>query len=65
MVVCWFIAMATASVDQATLKRTIDTLSKIIKKPPLTEKLLNRPPFRYMHDIIREVRGVLHVVQGA
>ncbi|CAI8036159.1 TRAF3-interacting protein 1, partial [Geodia barretti] len=47
--------MATASVDQATLKRTIDTLSKIIKKPPLTEKLLNRPPFRYIHDIIREI----------
>ena len=52
------LAMATASVDQATLRRTRDTLGKIIKKPPLSDKLLNRPPFRYMHDIISEVRAL-------
>ena len=47
--------MATASVDKATLQRTRDTLGKIIKKPPLTDQLLNRPPFRYLHNIITEV----------
>lgn len=46
--------MATA-LDQSTLQRTRDTLGKIIKKPALTDKLLSRPPFRYLHDIITEV----------
>ncbi|KAF7215067.1 transcript variant X2 [Nothobranchius furzeri] len=41
--------------NAAVVKRTQDTLGKVIKKPPLTEKLLNKPPFRYLHDIISEV----------
>lgn len=49
--------MATA-LDQSTLQRTRDTLGKIIKKPALTDKLLSRPPFRYLHDIITEVANV-------
>lgn len=40
----------------AVVKKTQDTLGKVIKKPPLTEKLLNKPPFRYLHDILSEVR---------
>ena len=39
--------------NEAIVKRTQDTLGKVIgKKPPLTEKLLNRPPFRFLHNVI-------------
>ena len=44
-----------SEVDKKVLQRTRDTLGKIIKKPPLTDKLLSRPPFRYIHDIVMEV----------
>ena len=41
--------------DKAVIKKTHDTLGKAIKKPPLLEKLLNKPPFRFIHDILTEV----------
>lgn len=42
------------------LKKTQETLGKVVKKPPLTEKLLSKPPFRYLHDIFCEVRTDPH-----
>ena len=50
--------------DAKILKRTQDTLGKAIKKPPLTEKLLNKPPFRFLHDILTEVIKNTKVLQG-
>ena len=37
------------------MERTKDTLGKIISRPPMTEKLLSRPPFKYLHDIFSAV----------
>lgn len=47
--------MAAATIDPKIIKKTQDTLGKIIKKPPLTEKHLSKPPFRYLHDMIMEI----------
>lgn len=41
--------------NAAVVRRTQEALGKVIRRPPLTEKLLNKPPFRYLHDIITEV----------
>lgn len=41
-----------AEVNAIIIKKTQEKLGKFIKKPQLTEKLLKKPPFRFLHDII-------------
>jgi hypothetical protein len=42
-------------IDPAILKKTQDTLGRIIQAPSLTEKLLNRPPVQFIQDIVKSV----------
>ncbi|XP_078407552.1 TRAF3-interacting protein 1 isoform X1 [Cetorhinus maximus] len=46
------------------VKRTQESLGRVIKKPPLTEKLLSKPPFRYLHDIFTEVIRTTGFLKG-
>lgn len=41
--------------DEEFISRAIRDLSALIDKPPLTEKLMSRPPFKYLFDIARSV----------
>ncbi|KAG9349433.1 hypothetical protein JZ751_027876 [Albula glossodonta] len=50
--------------NASVAKKTQDTLGKVIKKPPLTEKLLSKPPFRYLHDIFSEVIRTTGFLKG-
>lgn len=45
-----------SEIDPAVVKKTQDLLGKFVKRPPLTEKLLKKPPFRFLHDIVNVVR---------
>uniref|UniRef100_A0A3B4ASY7 TRAF3-interacting protein 1 N-terminal domain-containing protein n=1 Tax=Periophthalmus magnuspinnatus TaxID=409849 RepID=A0A3B4ASY7_9GOBI len=42
--------------DPAVVRRTQENLGRVIRKPQLSDKYLNKPPFRFLHDIISEVR---------
>ncbi|XP_067265171.1 TRAF3-interacting protein 1 isoform X2 [Chanodichthys erythropterus] len=50
--------------NESVIKKTQETLGKVIKKPPLTEKLLSKPPFRYLHDIFSEVIRTTGFMKG-
>lgn len=45
----------TENIDAELIKKTQDTLGKFVKKPPLTEKLLRKPPFKFILDIVKAV----------
>ncbi|NXE02324.1 MIPT3 protein, partial [Chaetorhynchus papuensis] len=50
--------------NEAVSRRTRETLGQVIRKPPLTDALLNKPPFRYLHDLISEVIRVTGFLKG-
>ncbi|XP_072274585.1 TRAF3-interacting protein 1 [Pyxicephalus adspersus] len=50
--------------EAAVIRRTQETLGKVIRKPPLTDKLLSKPPFRYLHDIVTEVIRTTGFLKG-
>ncbi|XP_041371643.1 TRAF3-interacting protein 1-like isoform X2 [Gigantopelta aegis] len=50
--------------DPKMIKKTQDTLGKAIKKPPLTDKLLSKPPFRFLHDVFTSVIKTTGFMKG-
>jgi TRAF3-interacting protein 1 len=42
----------------ATMVEVQEVLGAVIKKPKLQEKVLERPPFRFLHDIVTEITNV-------
>ncbi|XP_046971325.1 TRAF3-interacting protein 1 [Vanessa cardui] len=42
-------------IDANIIKATQVSLGKYVKRPPLNDKLLKKPPFRFLHDIITTV----------
>lgn len=43
------------NVDSEVIKKTQEMLGKFVKKPPLSEKLLKKPPFKFILDIVKAV----------
>lgn len=51
------------NVDSEVIKKTQETLGKFVKKPPLTEKLLKKPPFKFILDIVKAVSRCFYFKQ--
>lgn len=47
--------MASEAELAALVAATQSTMGAVIKRPPMTEKLLTRPPFRFLHDVLMEI----------
>ncbi|NWW46335.1 MIPT3 protein, partial [Pedionomus torquatus] len=50
--------------NEAVVRETQESLGRVIRKPPLTDRLLSKPPFRYLHDVITEVIRVTGFMKG-
>jgi len=51
-------------VDEAIVQATQEAFSNLIKKPKMSEKLLNKPPFRFLHDVFSEVCKATGYAEG-
>jgi TRAF3-interacting protein 1 len=46
------------------VKKTLATLGSVVEAPALTEKLLSRPPFRFIFDVVAEVTAQTGFLAG-
>lgn len=44
-----------SDLSPAVIKLTQQLLGKYVQKPQLSDKLLMKPPFRFLHDVINAV----------
>lgn len=44
-----------SALDPSIIKKTQDTLGRVIQAPALTDKLLSRPPVQFIQDIVKSV----------
>jgi TRAF3-interacting protein 1 len=38
--------------------------TKLFQKPPMSEKLLSKPPFKYLFDVVVALKGATHFGEG-
>ena len=51
-------------VCDGAVETTQSLLGAVIAKPPLKAKLLQRPPFRFLHDVVMEVTAATGFASG-
>lgn len=49
---------------EAYIAETQRVLGNVIKKPKLVDKLLSKPPFRFIHDITKNVIAETGYLEG-
>ncbi len=47
------------------IERTKASLGRLVSKPPMRDKLLSRPPFRFVHDAVTAVTDATGYLRGA